>query len=134
MALFVYPFRREGEWRLPRRLDARPRAPRDELFGTDGSRAGLWASPILAELGLTLLPQLARADLLIEGTALDALEAECRLLMGEARRVGEATQSRHDHLVRRLENALEALRLAREAGEAGVFIGDEVGAAARGPS
>lgn len=116
MSITVRPFRRDPVTGALEFLEGRPRPPHDELAGTEASRQDLWASDIVRALGCELLPRVVEGPLILEGTALDALEVELTRLRREVRRVAEATEYRWDYVEARLANVQEALRRAREAG------------------
>ena len=133
MALIVFPYRRSEAGGSMHRLDGWPPSPHTEVFGTDGSRVGLWGHEIVREVGLELLPRLATADLHVHPEQFSRLERDLDVLERELRRIAEATEHRHDWIARRAANLRAALKLAREAGEgACVYIGtDDLAAAGR---
>lgn len=124
MSLMVCPYRRDPTTRKLVDLPG-PTDRLSDLAGPEAWRWSVWASAATRELGLTLLPALAREDVYAEGTDLDALEAELDALERHAGDVAAATCTEAAALGSRIANVRAAIRIAREQGgeTGGVYIG-----------
>jgi hypothetical protein len=94
-----------GEWQ-PIELDAE-----GHLAGHEVARVQLWGAPIMRQLGLTLLPQLANGQpLSIEGEPLAQLETEARVVLANVPLIiANTTYPRNNNmLIHRAENILYA--------------------------
>ena len=124
MSLMVCPYRRDPTTRKLLDLPG-PAEQLSDLAGPERWRWSVWASSASRELGLTLLPALAREDLYAEGTDLDALEGELDQLERHASQVAAATHTEAAALAHRIANVRAAIHIAREQGgeTGGVYIG-----------
>jgi hypothetical protein len=93
-------------------------SPSDELGWVESMRKAVWGSPLVARLGLTLLPQLSHTYGIYAETPheLDALEAEARLVLEHADEVTAATHYDLAYLEVRIGNIVRAVQRARSLG------------------
>lgn len=94
-----------GQWQ-PIELDFE-----GHLAGHEVARVQLWGAPIMHQLGLKLLPQLATGQpLIVEGVELAQLEAEARLVLDNVPSIIANTTYPRDKrlLIHRAENILYA--------------------------
>ena len=103
-------------------LPTPPREPHNELFGFESWRSVVWGCAYVKDLGCTLLPTLNGFDLMAQDEHLDQLEAELKLLKDHLPELSAATQRDADAIAFRIGNALAAVELARQHGNAGVCI------------
>jgi hypothetical protein len=118
VSLIVYAYRREGDRFSD--LDAKPTPPRNQLAGFESWRQSIYGSAAAKKLGLRLLPTLGDGhDIYAEGADLDRLKSEAEMMLANL----EGISPEDPEGVRfRLENILEAIRLAKQAG-GGVYVG-----------
>jgi hypothetical protein len=147
MSLIVYAYKRDRATRKMSDLDAKPTPPRNELAGFESWRQSVYGSPTARSLNLVLLVSLGQnQDVYAEGADLDRLKSEVEILLANVNTIapggkdqqgnqiinafalqgGVRVPADHESAIRfRLENILEALRLAKEVtnGSGGVYIG-----------
>lgn len=125
MSLIVQAYRRDPETGKMTELDTEPVPPCNEMAGVDALRFRVYGSAAVKNLGLTLLPSLAKDEVYAEGDDLDRLEAEIDLLTHNLSAVAASTEVDEEGLRFRLDNMREAVRLARQVGggAGGVYIG-----------
>jgi hypothetical protein len=124
MTLIVHAYRRDPATSATHDLDERPVGPRNDLAGFESWRTTVWGSAVVIGLGATVLPSLATGDIHAEGAELDQLASELAILIANVARVASVTGVDEFSLRFRLDNIVEAVRLARSAGRCGgVYIG-----------
>ncbi|GAA1849326.1 hypothetical protein [Asanoa iriomotensis] len=93
-----------------------------DLAGPEAARAGLYGSPCVVALGARMLPMLATQDVYAETLAeLDALDADCALVLSNLGYVSASVGRDPDFVAHRLSNITAAIKRARKAGGAVVI-------------
>ena len=116
MSLIVYAYRREGD--KIRDLEEKPTPPRNDLAGFESWRQTIYGAT--RKLGLSLIPTLGDGyDIYAEGADLDLLQSEAETMIANLERIAPSDQ---EGVRFRIENILEAVRLAKAAG-GGVYVG-----------
>jgi hypothetical protein len=90
-------------------LDLVPTPPHNDLAGFESTRLSFYASEHARSLGLSLLPTLAHANIHASGDELELLERDVRLLLDSLDPGAD-----REYWSFRLNNILEAIRLAKE--------------------
>jgi hypothetical protein len=148
MSLLVHAYKRDPATGKILELEAKPTPPRNDLAGFEIWRQTVYGSPAARKLGLKVLASLgANDDVYAEGADLDQLKSETEALLANVSTIasggrdqlgnpivstfalqGDVHVPREDYesAIRfRVENILEAIRLAKEVtdGSGGVYIG-----------
>lgn len=101
----------DGQWQLIELDDE------GHLAGHEVARVQLWGAPIMQQLGLKLLPQLASGQPLMVETAtqLNQLETEARSVLDNIVLINDNTTYPRDRhiLIQRAENILQAALIAK---------------------
>ncbi|MEV0716440.1 hypothetical protein [Asanoa sp. NPDC050611] len=93
-----------------------------DLAGPTTARTGIYGAPCVVALGARMLPMLATQDVYAETAAeLDALDADCRLLLDNIGYVSASVGRDPDFVAQRLRNIAGAIKRARKAGGAVVI-------------
>jgi len=93
-----------------------------DLAGPTTARTGIYGAPCVVALGARMLPLLATQDVYAETAAeLDALDADCVLLIDNLGYVSASVGRDADFLAHRLGNITDAINRARSAGGAVVI-------------
>ncbi|GIF77955.1 hypothetical protein [Asanoa siamensis] len=93
-----------------------------DLAGPSTARTGIYGAPCVVALGARMLPMLATQDVYAETAAeLDALDADCALLLANLDYVAASVGRDPDFVARRLRNIAAAITRARKAGGAVVI-------------
>ena len=93
-----------------------------DLAGPETARTGVYGAPCVVALGARMLPMLATQDVYAETAAeLDALAADCALLIDNLGYVAASVGRDPDFVAARLRNIASAIKRARKAGGAVVI-------------
>ena len=96
--------------------------PGTEVVGPSSARAGIYGSACVVALGARMLPSLLAGDVYAETAAeLDALEADCRLILDNLTHVATSVGRDPDFIADRIGNIAAAIARARVA-NGGVVI------------
>jgi hypothetical protein len=146
MSLIVYAYKRDPATGEMSDLDNKPTPPHSDLAGFESWRQSVYGSPTARALNLVLLASLGNRDVYAEGADLDGLKSEVDILLANVSTIAPGGKDErgnrimsafalqggvqvpvdHESAIRfRLENILEAVRLAKEVtdGSGGVYIG-----------
>jgi hypothetical protein len=123
LSLVVHPYSRDPRTDEVKEVDSVPMPPHNDLAGAESWRKSFYGSPQLLRLGLRLLPELAMSDLYVDNQELDELISEVKLIRTELQTLSADLGLRADSVQFRLDNILEAVRLARLVNGGGVYIG-----------
>jgi len=97
--------------------------PGTEQAGPEAARTELYASASAISLGARMLPLLATENIYAETPAeLDALEADCTLLLRNATQLSHATGQDPDKITTHLANIAAAIARARSHTDGAVVI------------
>ena len=96
--------------------------PGSDLAGPTAARTGVYGAACVVALGARMLPLLATEDIYAETAAeLDALDADCALLLDNLGYVSSSVCRAPDFVEQRLRNITAAIARARSAGGAVVI-------------
>ncbi|HEV7710695.1 MAG TPA: hypothetical protein VGP16_21060 [Asanoa sp.] len=96
--------------------------PGSDLAGPESARTGIYGASCVVALGARMLPMLATEDVYAETAAeLDALDADCKLLLDNLGYVSASVGRSPDFVEERLRNIAAAVERARSAGGAVVI-------------
>ena len=122
MSLIVYPYRRDAETNEMIFLDEQIQAPYNDIFGFESWRYSVWGSSVLAKLNCNILNTLKDTNIYAEGVDLDKLESEFSKILNSLENIHEALQVSPNLIKVRVENGIEAIRVAKTHAKGGVVI------------
>lgn len=96
--------------------------PFNDLFGVEVWRYDVWGSKVLEEIGCKILTSLKITDIYAE-QELHQLEFELLSVKRKIKEISEKLKVDKAAFLFRIENAIEAIRVAKEYTNGGVFIG-----------
>lgn len=123
MSLIVYPYIREEEDGKMIDLSDSISSPYNDLFGFESWRHQVWGSKTIEQLGCSLLTTLRGTDIYAEGVKIEKLEAELLRIKSAIKSRSIQLKIAEDSIIFRVENALEAIRVAKKHRNGGVYIG-----------
>lgn len=123
MSLVVYPYTRDPESGDIVDIDTWIDGDFSDLFGLESWRYSVWGSQVLLDLGCTILPSLRHTDIYAVGDQLDRLEAEIILIQKNLPNIIKNIKLDQQSISHRLDNAMDAIRIARQHEAGGVHIG-----------
>lgn len=123
MSLIVYPYIRDPTTHKMEELAESPSKPFNELFGLESWRTKIWGSAYLSKFGCELLGTLRTQDIYAESEDLLQLKQEIMILKENRTQVCNNLGLEILSFESRLDNALEAIRIAQKQVAGGVFIG-----------
>ncbi|MBC7810908.1 MAG: hypothetical protein H7175_07180 [Burkholderiales bacterium] len=89
--------------------------PGGEMAGVEALRHQLWGTPIMTELGLTLIPTLRNNNIFASGDELDVLEQEAKTILENADFIAERLGWRGtETILHRTGNIVKAVEEARK--------------------
>jgi hypothetical protein len=98
-------------------------APYNDLFGFEVYRKTVWGSNVMKELGCKLIASLSETDIFAYGEDLQELKRECHVILSNIDHVVNRGIEREDFIVFRINNVLEAIKVAEKYDDVGVWIG-----------
>ncbi len=119
----VYPYKIDKTTNQIVYLDEKPKPPHNELFGFESWRQSVWSSNTLKKLGCKLLSSLSYQDLYIEQQDIEDLRLELKLIKSNIVKVSDELALNKTCLKFRIDNALEAIRIAKQVTNGGIYIG-----------
>ncbi|MEM6316407.1 MAG: hypothetical protein AAF960_01990 [Bacteroidota bacterium] len=123
MSLLVYPYLRNFNDDSIMELDTIVGDNYSGLFGLENWRRRVWAAKSLVEMGCEILPSLRKGDVYAEGAELLQLERELKNVLRRLDDLVPLLKVDANSLYYRIQNALEAIRIARDYPNGGVYIG-----------
>ncbi len=123
MSLMVLPYIRSQETGKMVYIDNLVKPPFNDLFGVETWRFRVWGSRVIESLDCKILASLKKTDIYAEEKELKALEAELLRVKEELKNISPKINTDESSIEFRLENAMEAVRIAKEHPNGGVYIG-----------
>ena len=123
MSLIVYPYKRNQINQAIEEVEQSPQEPFNDLFGPEGWRYTIWGSQCIQDLGCEMLASLRSQDIYADIHELDKLEKEILLIRNQIDLVSSTLHIASDAISFRVNNVLEAIRMARQYENGGVYIG-----------
>lgn len=122
MSLIVYPYQRNPTTNAIESTPIKPNEPHNDLFGFEFWRSKVWGSSTINNLGCTILFSLKHQDIYVENETLHQLKKEIELVKDNITIVSEELKTDSSAIELRLNNALEAIRIAIINKNYGVYI------------
>ena len=89
--------------------------PGGHLAGVEVARYELWGAPIMIELGLEILPQLAKTALLrVESKQLEYLKQEALMIQKNLQKIIQNTSFGEQTIIGRTDNIMKAVEYAQK--------------------
>lgn len=123
MSLLVYPYLRDLDNGVITELDVVVSDNYSDSFGLESWRRRVWGAQALVEIGCELLPALRKTDIYIEGEELLQLERELKDVLRRLEELAPLLKVDANSLYYRIQNAFEAIRIAKQYPNGGVYIG-----------
>ncbi|MDC1162493.1 hypothetical protein OAT18_03545 [Tenacibaculum sp.] len=123
MSLIIYPYKRHPNSNEIEGIDEKPMVPHNDLFGSENWRYEVWGSLILNNFDCKLLPSLINQDIYAENGDILILKTEIETLKENIDYLSGKLDIRPESFEFRLDNAIEAIRLALKIENGGVYIG-----------
>lgn len=123
MSLVVYPYTRDPESGDMVDIDTWIDGEFSDLFGLESWRYSVWGSQVLLDLGCAILPSLNHTDIYAEGDQLYKLEAEINFIQKNLPDILKSIKADQQSISDRLDNAMDAIRIACQYESGGVYIG-----------
>ena len=123
MSLLIYPYKRNSKTNTIERLTTKPTESQNELFGFENWRKTVWGSNTLKDLNCDLLCSLKHKDIYAENENILLLKNEIEILKKNIPFISIQLKIDKKSFEFRLDNALEAIRIAMTNPNYGVYIG-----------
>lgn len=123
MSLLVYACKIDQNTNTLLKIHENPREPFNDLFGFENWRQTVWNSPSLKKLNCTLLNSLSFQDIYAEEKDIQQLKDELILVKKHIIAITEELNLDLRTFKFRLENGLEAIRIAQKTENRIVYIG-----------
>ncbi|MEM1120920.1 MAG: hypothetical protein AAGJ18_10765 [Bacteroidota bacterium] len=123
MSLLVYPYLRNPDDDSIMELNEVVGDSYSDLFGPESWRYQVWGAKILVEMGCEILPALRQGDIYAEGAKLLQLEQELTDVLHRLEDLAPSLKVDVRSLQYRIQNALEAIRIAKDYPNGGVYLG-----------
>ncbi len=123
MSLIVYPYRRNEQTGSLIDIEEQPNEPFNDIFGLEVWRLTIWGSACLGKLNCKLLNSLKHQDIYAENEEIEQLFNEIELIKNNISYVADELNVKIESLQFRLDNALDAIRIAKKYPNSGVCIG-----------
>ena len=123
MSLIVQPYRRDDVTDAVVEVKESPEEPFNDLFGPESWRHSVWGSKCLEDLGCEMLGSLRTQDIYADTQDLNKLEEEIAIVANQIDLVSSTLHIASDVISFRLNNVFEAIRMARQYENGGVYIG-----------
>jgi len=123
MSLIVYPYLRNEQNGAMMDIKSSINPSFNDLFGVESWRYKVWGAAVLEALGCNLLSSLRKTDIYAEGKELEKLETELLHIKRELPNLIDKLKVNEKSVEFRIENALEAISIAKVYQNGGVYIG-----------
>ena len=123
MSLIVYPYEYDSTSQSIKRVELSLNEPFSDVFGLESWRKNIWSSVTLKKIGCNLLYTLKDKDIYTKNEDLKLLETELNIIKENLNRIAIEFKIESKAIEFRLNNALEAVRIAKTNENYGVYIG-----------